>query len=279
MTSLVWGLWEEASGMSDQIAEKALARMSRMGLPPLTTTEGLALFDAALAAGRPVIVPARIDTTALRAQVEAGTLSPILRGLSGTSRRRSATNDPGVPAVEPSAALVERLLQQAESERRDTLLRLIRTNTAMVLGHSDEGQIEVEHAFKDLGIDSLTAVQLRNRLNSATGLALPTTVVFDHPTPAALTEHLTEELLSSAGNDARAGLIGKISELESAIDASGLSDEQHATITTRLENLLQKWHSQSQRAIDADATDDLDSATDEELFEALDNELQSFELD
>ncbi|GAB3740467.1 hypothetical protein GCM10027598_70240 [Amycolatopsis oliviviridis] len=170
-TSLAWGLWEQG-GMAGGLGANDLARMTRGGTAALTAEEGLALFDAALGAARPALVPIKLDLTVLRGQSDP---HPLLRDLVRVPARTQAPRATGVPG---------------EAE----LLDLVLAEVAAVLGHGGAGAIDPDRAFKELGFDSLTAVELRNQLNAALDLRLTATLVFDHPTPAALAEHLRREL-------------------------------------------------------------------------------------
>nr|AAX98185.1 polyketide synthase type I [Streptomyces aizunensis] len=192
-TSLAWGLWADASGMTGGLDEAQLRRMEQHGMGTLSATDGMALFDAALAAGRPVLVPARLHLPGLRNAAGPGPVAPVFRSLLGASGRRAARTrtDGGTP-------LAERLTRLAGPEQDRALLDLVRAQVASVLGHASAEQVDPARAFKDLGFDSLTAVELRNRLGAATGLRLPTTLVFDHPTPTALVRHLRTDLLGAA---------------------------------------------------------------------------------
>ncbi|WP_372503531.1 type I polyketide synthase [Streptomyces spectabilis] len=191
--SLGWGLWADTSAMTAGLDR---SRAARSGLRELATDEGLALFDAALAGTDPLLLPMRLDTAALRARGDA--LPPVLRGLVRASERRGATRAAG------AAALRRRLAALSPAERDLHLLDLVRAETATVLGHPSPEAVGHERAFKDLGFDSLTAVELRNRLTAATGLRLPATLVFDHPTPAALAGRLAAELApADEADDAR----------------------------------------------------------------------------
>jgi len=193
-TSLAWGLWEQASAMTGRLDPAgADARPRRTGLLPLPTAAALALLDAALVSGRPDLVPARLDPPALRERAGAGALPGVLRGLVRTPARRAAAA--GGPAGED--ALSTRLAGRPEAEQRRVVLDLVRADVAAVLGHTAPGMIEVDRAFGDLGFDSLTAVELRNRLSRSTGLRLPASLVFDYPTPAALADHLREHVLGT----------------------------------------------------------------------------------
>ncbi|MGW0886301.1 SDR family NAD(P)-dependent oxidoreductase, partial [Streptomyces sp. NPDC002671] len=188
--SLAWGFWAERSDMTGHLGEIDMARMARFGMTPLLADEGLALFDAAHTADEFLVVPTRMDVAVLRANARPGTVPAILRHLIGAPARRvveSADESGGTPA------LARRLTGLTPAEREDVLLELVADAVAAVLGHTDA--VAVERAFKDLGFDSLTAVELRNRLNAATGLRLSATLVFDYPTPAAAARHILGELM------------------------------------------------------------------------------------
>ncbi|MEU0883747.1 SDR family NAD(P)-dependent oxidoreductase [Lentzea sp. NPDC005914] len=177
--SLAWGLWADDSGMTGHLGEADRARMARSGVRPLGAVEGLRLFDAALRGGQTALVPMPLDMAALRAQAVAGALHPLLRGLVR------------VPARTERVPLQETL--RTAGDPRQVVLDLVRGEVAGVLGHS--GQVAPGRTFKELGFDSLTAVELRNRLSAAIGSRLPSTLVFDHPSPGALADHLMSVLL------------------------------------------------------------------------------------
>ncbi|MFC4469934.1 SDR family NAD(P)-dependent oxidoreductase, partial [Streptomyces xiangluensis] len=189
-TSLAWGMWEHAAGMGGRLTDADVARMRRLGYPALATDDALALLDDALPSGEPALVPAALDTAALAARGDA--LPAVLHGLvPAARRRRSAQRSAGGSDVPLAARL--RGLPRAEQDR--TLLDLVQTQVAAVLGHVDAAAVDPSRAFQDIGFDSLTAVDLRNHLGKATGLRLPATLVFDHPSPAALAAFVHRELL------------------------------------------------------------------------------------
>nr|WP_231641870.1 type I polyketide synthase [Nocardia sp. NRRL S-836] len=190
--SMAWGLW--AAGMGEALGDADLARLRNGGTPALTVPEGLALFDAALAADAPVAVPIKLDLPALRASARGTALPAVLGGLVRTPGRRAAQSGAG-----RGSSLARRLASLTEAEQDHALLDLVRTEVGLVLGHVTAGGIEPGRGFTDLGFDSLTAVELRNRLSAATGLRLPSTVTFDHPTPVALAGFLRAELLGELG--------------------------------------------------------------------------------
>ncbi|SDH42033.1 type I polyketide synthase [Pseudonocardia oroxyli] len=180
-TALAWGLWEQQAGMGGRLAGADLARMARVGTLPLSDEQGLALFDRALVGDRPTLVPIRLDLGAVRT---SGEVPPLLRDLVP---RRAATRT--------TTGLSGRIAGLPEGDRAAAVLDEVRAHVAAVLGHGTADAVDSARAFKDLGFDSLTGVELRNRLTASTGVRLPATVVFDHPTPEALARHLLGELL------------------------------------------------------------------------------------
>ncbi|MEU1689500.1 SDR family NAD(P)-dependent oxidoreductase [Micromonospora sp. NPDC005707] len=188
--SLAWGFWAQASGMTGHLDDADHERLARGGLLPLPTDEALAMLDAALDGGAPTVVPTRWHRPALRARAETGNLPPLLRGLVPAAARPAAGPD-------GPAGIAHRLAGLTGDERNAQLLDLVRAQVAVVLGHSDAAAVPAQQPFKELGLESVTAVELRNRLTALTGWKLPTTLVFDHPTPLALARHLGT-LLSAA---------------------------------------------------------------------------------
>ncbi|MFI6588399.1 type I polyketide synthase [Embleya sp. NPDC050493] len=182
--SLAWGLWAPPSGMTGRLADADLSRMRRAGLSPLSAAEGLALFDAAVCSDAALLVPARIDPAAVRAQ---GPVPALLRGVVRERVRRAEA-----AAAQPvdAGSLGADLARMSGADREAALLDLVREHTATVLAHGTPGAVAPDRTFKELGFDSLTAVDLRNRLGAATGLRLRATLVFDYPTPSALAGRL-----------------------------------------------------------------------------------------
>ncbi|MEU5214229.1 type I polyketide synthase, partial [Streptomyces sp. NPDC020742] len=191
-TSLVWGPWAPGAGMTGELAEADLRRMARGGMLPFTAAQGTTAFDAAVRAAEPVLVPVRLERAALRAQ-QAG-LPALLRGLVTGAGRRSAAAAGTGDAVQ---GLLGRLRALPPAERESAVGDLVRAQAAIVLGHSGPEAIAPEREFRGLGIDSLTAVELRNRIGAATGLRLPATLVFDYPSPQALARHVHGELFGA----------------------------------------------------------------------------------
>ncbi|MER7475885.1 type I polyketide synthase, partial [Micromonospora sp. NPDC000018] len=182
--SLAWGMWDTA-GMAASVSDADRARSTRAGITGMSTETGLELFDAALAADRPVLVPAVIDVAAMRAQVVAGRVPSLLRVLLGAvnARRQAGRGN-----------WADRLAGLDPQEARDQVDVLVRGLVAQVLGHGTAEAVPGDRAFRELGFDSLTAVDLRNRINAATGLRLPSTLVFDYPTARILADQVYAEL-------------------------------------------------------------------------------------
>ncbi|MFF3248808.1 type I polyketide synthase [Streptomyces sp. NPDC002870] len=191
-TSLAWGPWASGAGMTGELGEADLQRMKRGGMVPFNAERGMAAFDAARHSAVPLVVPVQLNHTVLRSQQSAAVLPAIMSGLLGIPERRTAASRaPGENAVD---VLRARLATLPKGEREASLLELVRTQAALVLGHPGPESIEAARDFRGLGVDSLTAVELRNRLNAATGLRLSATLVFDHPSPVVLARHLQREL-------------------------------------------------------------------------------------
>ncbi|WP_307791417.1 SDR family NAD(P)-dependent oxidoreductase [Streptomyces actuosus] len=186
--SLPWGPWSQTAGMTGGLTDADIRRMERAGLPPLSPKEGLALFTEALDRPAAVQTPLAVDTAQLGA---ADPVHPVLAGLARVRRTvRDLTASTGTADI---AGLVAELARLDAGERHRRLVEEVCRQVAAVLGHASAARIDPDQSFKELGFDSLTAVELRNRMNAATGVLLPATLVFDHPTPAVLADHLCRE--------------------------------------------------------------------------------------
>ncbi|MGW3200283.1 type I polyketide synthase [Streptomyces sp. NPDC001118] len=189
MTSLAWGPWERFGGMTATLDAAHTARTAAQGAIPLSAEQGLSLFDAGTAADRALLLAMRLDPGALRGRAEAGDLPPLLRGLlRGTVRRGAGT------AAGQGGGFARRLASLPRARRYRALAELVSGQVAALLGYDSADLAGSDKPFKELGFDSLAAVNLRNRLNQETGLRLPATLVYDHPTSGALIRHLAMEL-------------------------------------------------------------------------------------
>ncbi|TDD92604.1 type I polyketide synthase [Actinomadura rubrisoli] len=224
--SVVWGLWEGTGGMGAGLADADLARMARMGVRPLTPERGLDLLDAAVRRDRPVAVAVQWDPDNLRARGADGSLPPLFANLVPAAAPVAAPEPAAVPA--PS-----------ESLTGDRLLDTVLHEVAAALGHASGAAIAPDSAFDQIGFDSLTAVELRNRIAKATGVRLPATFIYDWATPAELAGHLREQLPDAdADGSGAAGLLADLGRLEAAVASTPISDAQRDTVTDRLRELL-----------------------------------------
>ncbi|WP_228083590.1 type I polyketide synthase [Streptomyces profundus] len=188
-TSLAWGLWQH--GMATTLNPHDLHRMTRNGLHPMPTEQALALFDAALDTGRPVVVPAKFDLAGLRARASSAPVPALFRGLVRAPVRGAALAQGSRAA---GGGLRESLAGRPEREQIRVIVDFLRGQMAGVLGHGSPDAIDAASSFRELGFDSLSSVELRNALNKASGMRLPSTLLFDYPTPAVLARHIQTEL-------------------------------------------------------------------------------------
>ncbi|MFI7003382.1 SDR family NAD(P)-dependent oxidoreductase [Nocardia sp. NPDC050175] len=189
-TALAYGMWAVDTGLGGALTDADLARMRRLGLPALPVADALALFDTALAAGEPAVAPLIVDPAALAAR--GAELPALLRGLVPAPRR--VVERAGTATGDESATRLAALLGP---DRDRLMLDLVRRSVAGVLGHASPGAVEPDKAFRDLGVDSLAAVELRNALGQETGLRLPASLAFDHPNARSVAELLLGRLTSN----------------------------------------------------------------------------------
>ncbi|MBB5936999.1 type I polyketide synthase [Streptomyces zagrosensis] len=274
--SLAWGLWAQASGLTARLAAADLARIGRLGIKANSTAQGLAMLDAACGHGQPQLLALSLDARALAGQPIEGLPTPLrtLAAASANAGRRTAA-----AAAHESADWASKLSGLPASEQHRLVLHLVRTHAATVLGHSDAGRVHADTSFKELGFDSLTAVELRNRLSAATGLRLPAALVFDYPEAAVLADHLLSQLAPGQAPAAAAprsggSLVAELTGLERALTGAAVADLDAAAVTARLEALLATWKAMSAPAAgEDDAAEMLHTASADQLVDFIDNEL------
>jgi acyl carrier protein len=194
--------------------------------------------------------------------------------LPETSQAVPADGEPDGPGA-ADTALARTLAGLASAEQDQVLTGLVRAETAAVLGHSAPEAVAAAKAFSDLGIDSLTALELRNRLSAATGLKLPATLVFDHPTPKAVAQQL-RITISQDGMAGSAPVIAELDKLESMLSMVSTENGESASITARLEALTAKWKETQGQTDGAAVASKLESSTDDEVFDFIGKELGIF---
>ncbi|MEV5833569.1 type I polyketide synthase [Nocardia sp. NPDC052112] len=247
-TSLAWGLWGGSGGIADQLRGTDLRRFARSGVLPLSSAQGLRLLDAALALGEPMLAPMRLDIAALSSDGPAA-LRELVRAEPDAA--------PGSPSLRARLATLD------TGNRHRMVRRLVVAEVAAVLGY-DPTAVRDDQAFQDLGLDSLTAVELRNQLTRLTGVQLPTALAYDYPTIADLTTHLLGRL-----TDAARPVLERIDALESELADLITDDLLRPEAAARLRRMLDICAG-SVGFPDAPDYPDLDSATDEELFALVD---------
>jgi acyl transferase domain-containing protein/thioesterase domain-containing protein/acyl carrier protein len=228
-TSMAWGLWREV-GMGRYMGEIDMHRMAgTASFGTLAPEQAMALFDQALASGEATLIQAPLERAVLRAEAGAGTLPRLLAGLVRVPRGKADGAGRG--------SLRARLAQTAPGVRGQMVETVVRAEVAAVLGHPSPADVQMSQRFLELGFDSLAAVELRNRLNVISGLRLPATLVFDHPTPRELAEHLHAELARS-GEDASEPAPAAGDAASAAADTGGgtppVGQESQETLTALL---------------------------------------------
>ncbi len=264
-TSLAWGAWDQATGMTETLGDADRARFERLGITPLSGERGLELFDLARSVDRALLVPMQLDTAALRTQAKAGMLPAVLQGLIRMPARR---------ASDAEGALSARLAAAPEPEWDAIVLGLVRSQVAGVLGHDTADAVDPQRAFKDLGFDSLAAVELRNRLGQATAMKLPSTLIFDHPTPAAVARLIRAKLPREGA--ARPAIDEGLDRLEALLPSLASDNDEQARVKVRLQALTRRVETllldgaHAEAEAEEDMAEALESASDDEVFALLD---------
>ena len=261
-TSVAWGLWAQASGITGELTRADLDRISRGGVAPLPTDRGLALFDTALALRRSTLLAVAFDRVTLRVLAGSGLLPPVLRGLVPADGERS-----GSPA--PGSRLADRLAGLPQADQEHEVLALVREHAATVLGHATPDRIAADRPFSELGFDSLTAIELRNRLDAGSGTRLAPTVIFDHPTPRSLADHLLASLSAVPPAEPRPDpLDATLDRLDAELGRLPAGSADRDRLLGRLSGLLSQH-----RSADALGNGALESGEYQDIFGFIDNEL------
>jgi acyl carrier protein len=262
-SSIAWGQWEQPSELMSRLSDTDLARLRRAGVKALSAAEGLALLDLATSeAADPLMVAASFDIGALQAAARFGIAAPLLRGIVKVPARRAGD----------SGQLAARLKDVPEEERERFVVDLVCAEIAAVLGHASAAAVDPELSFRELGFDSLAAVELRNRLGVVTGLDLPVTLIFNYPTPLALAGFLHGQAAPSEPSAVDA-VDEDLRRLGETLATLAPAQDSRARIAGRLRALLAQVEAAEE---DGDGGGDIatriQSASGEELLEMLESD-------
>ncbi|WP_435846624.1 type I polyketide synthase, partial [Streptomyces chrestomyceticus] len=267
--SVAWGQWG-GGGMADS-KEAIRERMKKLPLSAMDPRSAVRALGESLHGPDPVVTVMDVDWAVLAQSAANLTEVPLVRDLPAVRRLATVGNRAAEQPASPEGELARRLagLDRAGQER--TLTDLVRAEAAMVLGHSSAEAVQDQQAFKDLGFDSLTAVELRNRLNTATGLRVPVTLIFDHPTPVAVAAWLRTEL--APDEPTALPVLDDLDRLEAGLLSAAPDQDTNERITRRLQSILSNWIEKQGRSDSGSGGVEIESATPDEMFEFLDREL------
>ncbi|MFD1663355.1 SDR family NAD(P)-dependent oxidoreductase, partial [Streptomyces caeni] len=274
--SFGWGMWG-GDGMATLGSNEA--RIKRRGIRPMDPGAAVDVMARSLLADEPFLTVIDVDWRRFVAEVHGGRGRPIIRDLpdvralrTAAARTPAGTTAQTAPGDGPDG-LGARLAGLAPAEQNQLLTTLVRTHVATALGHASAAEIAPERAFKELGFDSLIAVELRNRLNAATGLRLPATLVFDYPTPAALAAYLGEQLAPAQETTVDSVLAG-LDALEAALAALAPTDGERVRVAARAREVLAAvGGAPADTGPGAASAQKIESASDDEIFDFINKEL------
>ncbi|TDQ00461.1 type I polyketide synthase [Labedaea rhizosphaerae] len=276
--SIAWGLWAADSAMTGHLSSADVTRLAAAGIARLSTADGLELFDRALASDQACAVAARWDTAGLLRRAEDGTLPAVLHGFVRPKRRAAArAATPDVALAETATPdvgndLARKLADVSEVDGRGLLAGMVRTHVAEVLAFPSQDGVDADRTFRELGFDSLTAVEMRNRLGRDTGLRLPATVAFDHPTVTKLSEYLYRTLApaSASAEDMLRETLERVHSVAAKQD-----DDTRTRLVAILRGAVSRLSAGGSGPAGIDKELDLDKvsmASDEEIFALVDNQ-------
>ncbi|WP_040687292.1 type I polyketide synthase [Nocardia vinacea] len=263
--ALAWGPWQQDIGMTGALDRTAMSRLERLGLAPLDRTDGLRLFDESLTTAEPVSAQLHLDTDKLRLEAHTGPIPVVLRGFV-SARGRSAPTSSG------ELSLGERLHGVAEAKRRGVVLDLVREHVAAVLGYGSADDIGPDRGFSELGFDSLGGVEFRNRLSKATGLSLPSTLVFDYPTAGDVADYLLAQTAVTAPAQPTSVVPDDIARLEALLERIIAGGTDNDETVAGLRGVNERIRTHLAGTWSDGAFDDLEFRSDSELLDLIDEE-------
>ncbi len=237
-SSVAWGLWAGV-GMADGAEGE---RLREFGMRVIDAERGMRALGQVLDGGEGVVAVAGIDWERFAPTFTLRRSSPLIASLPEVRQLSAAEASDVAEVSEATGELVGRLAVMSVGDQRQMLTDLVVRHAAAVLGYESADAVEAQRAFKDLGFDSPGAVELRNRLVSAVGVKLPSTMIFDYPNAAALAEFVREQLVGDedgAANEEPA--LADLDRLESSLEAVPEDGELQREITARLQTLLSRW--------------------------------------
>ncbi len=263
--SVAWGPWG-GGGMTD---EEGAEQMQRRGLRLMEPGRAIEALARSIDGGEETLTVADMDWRLFAPAFVLRRSSPLIEALPEVAQALAEAAAAEVPTADGAGqALTEKLSGLSRTEQNRVLTELVRSEAATVLGHRDADAVEPDWAFSDLGFDSLTSVELRNRLSAATGLRLPATLLFDHPNPAVLADYLWGEKFRDT---APLSLAAELDRLDAVLSGAEPDGELHDQVAARLQGFLTKWN--DLKAESQGVSQKIESASDDEIFEFIHKEL------
>ncbi|XXU30087.1 SDR family NAD(P)-dependent oxidoreductase [Sorangium sp. So ce887] len=268
-TSIAWGAWAGA-GMLAEHAD-AEEHLRRRGLAPMAPALALVALARALDHDETTITVADIDWARFAPAFASARPRPLLFDLPDACDALEPPSEPaGARAAGEDRTLRDALRPLSDTERARHLVELVIAETAAVLGHADASAVEPHRGFFDLGLDSIVAVDLLRKLHARTGVKLPATLAFDHPTPDALARHLDAEIARDGGTED--AVFAALNTLASRLAAITPGDPRRAAVGARLRGLVSRWTS-AEAATEEAVSEDLGAISDDELLAVIEREL------
>ncbi|MEU4323551.1 type I polyketide synthase, partial [Nocardia fluminea] len=259
VVSLAWGLWAQGSGMTGHLSDNDLSRIKRLGIEPLAQDEGLRLFDLALRSENAALVPIKLSTSR---PTDLHGVPSVLRSQFATKHRIARGRDIQPPQDMPPHGLAG----ASAKERKDALVTTVLEAVSTVLGYRlSEVKLDKTTRFSELGLDSLTAIEFRNRLKSETGLTLPSTLIFDYPTPVDVAEFIATAL--GISDDVTAEVFAQLSGLIQSVNENEIAGSDLKNLISTLRGFIGDLEGE------VDGDDDLEIVSDDDLFDLVDREL------
>ncbi len=264
--SVAWGLWGGVGMGVGEVGEQ----LQRYGLRVMEPDLAIRALAQVIDGAEGLVTVADLDWTRFAPTFTLHRSSPLLAALP-EAQRALADAEESSAAPESQTGWEERLSGQSRTEQARLLTDLVRTEAAAVLGYPSADAVQGARAFRDLGVDSVTAVELRNRLSAATGLRLSSTLVFDYPTSAVLAEHLRARIRPD-DTEAQPPVFTELDQLETVLSAISADSDLRESVTVRLQTVLSKWMSAEDAPKREAVAGRLDAASADEVLDFIDQQ-------